>query len=77
MLEVRGTNLLADPASGGVVLNYRDITERRAALTALEAGRRFSQATLDALSAHVAVLEPRRAARRARGRTWASRCRSP
>ncbi len=57
VLEVRGTNLLADPAIGGIVLNYRDITERRAALTVLETSRRFSQATLDALSAHVAVLD--------------------
>ncbi|HEY8489573.1 MAG TPA: EAL domain-containing protein [Dehalococcoidia bacterium] len=29
-LEVRATNLLRDPAVGGVVVNYRDITERRA-----------------------------------------------
>jgi diguanylate cyclase (GGDEF)-like protein/PAS domain S-box-containing protein len=30
VLEVRGTNLLAEPSVGGIVLNYRDITARRA-----------------------------------------------
>lgn len=57
VLEVRGTNLLADPAIGGIVLNYRDVTERLAALAALERERQFSQATLDALSAQVVVLD--------------------
>jgi PAS domain S-box-containing protein len=37
VLEFTASNLLADPAVGGVVLNGRDITERKAAQLALEA----------------------------------------
>ncbi len=34
-LEATGTNLLADPTLGGVVINFRDVTERRQAESAL------------------------------------------
>jgi len=46
-LEATGTNLLADPAVGGVVVNSRDVTERRAAAAALDRERALIQALLD------------------------------
>src|SRR5829696_1786611 len=36
-LEVTGTNLLADPSVAGIVVNSRDVTERRSAAEALRA----------------------------------------
>ena len=44
-LEVVGTNLLADPAVGGIVINSRDITERKH----MEAELRSSETSLKAL----------------------------
>ena len=44
-LEARGTNLLADPAVGGLVINSRDVTERKES-----AGKLWHQAHHDALT---------------------------
>jgi len=42
----------------GTVINWRDITERSHSEAALRESKRFLRSTLDALSSHIAILEP-------------------
>ncbi len=48
-LESRGVNMLGDPAVRGLVVNTRDITERRAAETRLRSETEFSNGIIDSL----------------------------
>ena len=54
-LEAVGENLLHDPAVGGIVVNARDITERRLAEEALRESRENLQAILDYTTAVIYV----------------------
>jgi len=54
-LEAVGENLLHDPAVGGVVINARDITERRLTEKALRESRENLQAVLDNTTAVIYV----------------------
>jgi PAS domain S-box-containing protein len=47
----------AYPSTTGLTILFRDITKRRHEIAALRESRRFLQSTLDALSAHVAILD--------------------
>jgi len=46
-VEGSATNLLADPAVGGIVVNYRDVTDRRLAKEALAASERILRVGFD------------------------------
>ena len=54
-LEAVGENLLRDPAVGGIVINARDITERRLTEEALRESRENLQAILDNTTAVIYV----------------------
>ena len=54
-LEALGTNLLADPAVAGIVVNSRDVTDRRLAEEALRAAESRQREVLDHLPALVYV----------------------
>ena len=54
-LEAVGENLLHDPAVGGIVINARDVTERRLAEGALRESRENLQAILDNTTAVIYV----------------------
>ena len=58
-LEAVGENLLQDPAVGGIVINARDITERRLAEEALRESRENLQAILDNTTAVIYVKDAR------------------
>lgn len=57
-LEVRGRNLFPDPVISGIMVNARDITERREAQAALEDEEEFIEQALDALHDLFFVLSP-------------------
>jgi len=48
-LDVTAANLLADPGVRAIVINYRDITERKRAEDILQQEKDFNQAILDSL----------------------------
>src|SRR5258707_15121932 len=56
-IQSRGSNLLAEPGVEGLVFNFNDITERKRSEAALQESERFLRTTLDALSAHIAILD--------------------
>lgn len=49
-LDALGTNLLDEPSIKGIVLNIRDVTEN-------EKVEQYAQSTIDALSAHICVID--------------------
>jgi diguanylate cyclase (GGDEF)-like protein/PAS domain S-box-containing protein len=57
-VEERLTNLLDDPHVGGVVLNVRDVTERRGAVEALAASERFHRSILERTHEGIWVADP-------------------
>lgn len=56
-LEMVATNLLTQPGVNAIVLNYRDVTNRKQADERLRSAREFLQSVQDALSAHIAILD--------------------
>jgi PAS domain S-box-containing protein len=56
-VESIATNLLHDSAVSAIVANYRDITERKRIEDAIRESEQFAHATVDALSAHIAILD--------------------
>jgi diguanylate cyclase (GGDEF)-like protein/PAS domain S-box-containing protein len=56
-VEAIAKNLLADPAVGGIVVNYRDVTARRAAEEARAAGERLLRAGFDRAVLGIALVD--------------------
>ncbi len=54
-VEAVGTNLLAEPSVGGIVLNYHDITERKMAEEALAAERNLLSTLIDNLPDNIFI----------------------
>jgi diguanylate cyclase (GGDEF)-like protein/PAS domain S-box-containing protein len=57
-VEERVTNLLDDPDVAGMVLNVRDVTDRRAAVEALAASERFHRSILERTHEGIWVADP-------------------
>lgn len=57
-VEYSGTNLLEDPNVGGIVVNYRDVTERKLALDALQASERIYRAIGESIDYGVWICAP-------------------
>ena len=57
-VEAEATNRLADPAVGGIVVNARDVSERKAAEHALRANQEEFRSLVQASSDVITVLEP-------------------
>ncbi len=57
-LESIGHNLLDDPAVGGIVLNSRDVTERKRAEERLVAREHYFRALIEQVSDAITILEP-------------------
>ncbi|NTU78402.1 MAG: PAS domain S-box protein [Chloroflexales bacterium] len=56
-IEASAANLLHEPGVQAIVINYRDVSESKQAQYDLLLAQQFSQATIDALSAHICVLD--------------------
>jgi PAS domain S-box-containing protein len=57
-VEAVGTNLLAEPAVGAVVVNYRDVTERKRAEHELRQQRQWLESVLNLLPVPLLFVEP-------------------
>ena len=57
ILEITAKNLLDDPAVGGIVANFRDITVRKKAEDALQDREKYFRALLDNSSDYIVVLD--------------------
>jgi PAS domain S-box-containing protein len=56
-VEASLNNLLDFPAVQAIVVNYRDITGRKQDQETIKQAQKLAQATIDALNAHIAVLD--------------------
>lgn len=56
-IEANGTNLLADPAVGGIVINARDVTERKRAVEELRTAEERFRSAFENASTGVALLD--------------------
>lgn len=57
ILEIAGTNLLDDPAVGGIVANFRDITARKEAEEALQESERRYRHLVEQASDGIAIIQ--------------------